>query len=381
MNPKKVMQAVDLHYDRYIDFLCGICAFEARAYDKLVIDQMADYISEFCEQEGFSVTRFPFEKCGDFLTVDLNPGAEKSCLLLAHMDTVHEKGVFGDPPVSRQGDLIRAPGVNDCKGGIAVALLMMRALRDVGFEKHVRLLLTSDEEVSNILGGEEEQRFLRDRSAGFACALNCEVSENDQVVVSRKGILRYRIDITGVPGHSGKHYFDCKNPIVEAAHKILALEAKSQKKRTTFSCNVINGGDVANIIPKTCSFTVDIRIPDRPGMESAAQAVQEITETSFLPGTSAVYTLLSSRPPMEKSNATLALFHQMRELSLQCGLGDLIPIESGAGSDSCYTQMAGIASICGLGPCGGGCHTTEEFVIASSVAKRAKILAVFALHI
>ena len=56
------------------------------------------------------------EKCGDFLTVEINPGAEKGCLFQAHMDTVHEKGVFGEPAVQTCEDRITGPGVIDCKG-------------------------------------------------------------------------------------------------------------------------------------------------------------------------------------------------------------------------------------------------------------------------
>ena len=35
---------------------------------------------------------------------------------------------------------------------------------------------------------------------------------------------------------------------------------------------------------------------------------------------------------------------------LQYGLGELTPTEPGGGSDSAYTQAAGVLSICGLGP-------------------------------
>ncbi len=378
MEPKEIMRSVELHQERYLDFLCTICGFEAKAADKATLDELAGFIENFARREGFQVTRFQFAQCGDFLTVDLNPGAERACLLLAHMDTVHEKGIFGDPPVSRDEKRIFGPGVNDCKGGIAVALLMMRALRDCGFEKHIRLLLTSDEEISNILGGEQEQDFFRTQSAGFPCALNCEVTENDQVVVSRKGILRYRIDITGISGHSGIHYFDCRNPIAEAAHKILALEEKSRKSGSTYSCNIIHAGTVGNIIPQTCSFTLDIRVPTLAEMKTAEKTAEEITNTAFLPGTSSVLTRVSARPPMEKTEATMELFRKMQTLSLQYGLGTLTPVESGGGSDSCYTQLAGVPSLCGLGPSGGGCHTAGEFIFTETLAKRAKLLALFA---
>ena len=158
----KTFETIDALQFRYLDFLKKICSYEARAYDKETIDSMVDYIISFAQAEGFTVTRKPMEKCGDFLTVEINPGAEKGCMFHAHMDTVHEKGVFGEPAVRILEDRITGPGVIDCKGGIAIGFLCMKALLENGCKKHVRMILTSDEEISNILGGEEEIRFIQD---------------------------------------------------------------------------------------------------------------------------------------------------------------------------------------------------------------------------
>ena len=143
---------------------------------------------------------------------------------MAHMDTVHEKGIFGEEPVHVFPHRITGPGVIDCKGGITIALLSMKALLEGGYPKHLRLILTSDEEISNVLGGEEEIRFIRENALGFPYAVNCETAEGDEVVIARKGILNYRLNIKGVGGHSGKHYFSCKNAILEGAHKIISLQ-------------------------------------------------------------------------------------------------------------------------------------------------------------
>ena len=375
--PAQMFQTVDANEQKYIDFLCQLCAYEARAYDKQVLNRMADYIAEFARVEGFSVSRTKMTSCGDFLTIDLNSGKEKGCVFLAHMDTVHEKGVFGENPVTRLEDRIIAPGAIDCKSGIAIALLTMKALQQHGYTKHLRLLLTSDEELTNVLGGQEEMDYFRQSCAGFPCAINCETSEKDEVVVSRKGIIKCRIDITGVGGHSGIHYFECKNPIAEAAHKILALESQSQPGGITFSCNMIQGGSLPNIIPGSCSVTVDIRVPRHADMPAAEATLRQVANTSFIPGTSAAVTILSRRPPMEKTPETTALFDALLSVCRRYGLGSLTPVESGGGSDSCYTQAAGIPSICGMGGCGEFCHTNAEYVLTKSIPLRSKILSAF----
>ena len=61
-------------------------------------------------------------------------------------------------------------------------------------------------------------------------------------------------------------------------------------------------------------------------------------------------------------------------------LGSLTAVESGGGSDSCYTQAAGIVSICGMGGCGEFCHTDKEYILNESVSLRAKILTAFLLE-
>ncbi len=374
---EKIFQTIEDELQKYLNFLCNICAFEARATDKHVIDSMISYIAEFAESEGFYVTRTNMEQCGDFLSIDLHEGAKKGCVFLAHTDTVHEKGVFGPNPVTCLKDRVIAPGAIDCKGGIAIALLAMKALNKSGYLKQLRLLLTSDEEISNILGGQAELDYFVANCAGFPYAINCETSENNEAVVSRKGILKYRIDVKGVGGHSGIHYYECRNAILEAAHKILALHRNSCPSGITYSCNIVHGGILPNIIPDNCSVTVDVRVPRHADMEEADITVKQITETSFIGGTSATVTHISRRPPMEKNPQTMALFDRLLTVCRRYDLGNLTPVESGGGSDSCYTQAAGIPSICGMGGCGAFCHTNKEYILTDSIPLRAKILAAF----
>lgn len=361
--------------EKYIEFWKDICNLETVSGDKKALDELADFIQDFAVREGFEVTRTPFESCGDFLSIDMNSGAEKGYLFLAHMDTVHKKGKFGYPPVQVEGNIMRGPGVIDCKGGIAIALLVMYALKTNGYDKHLRLILTSDEEESNRLGAEKELQFFADRAAGFQGAFNCEVARTGEVVVSRKGIVRVQINITGKPAHSGIDYFAGVSAIKEAAHKIIALEAKSQEGGMTYNCGIIEGGEVINIVPEKCAISVDVRVNTVEEMEQAYQVLREITEHSFVDGSKAEMVHISKRMPMLRTKKTEELFEKLRTVSLNHGFGDLIPIESGGGSDSAYTQAVGVPSVCAVGACGDFCHTTNEYAEIDSLVKRAKLLA------
>lgn len=380
INSQKLFKFIEDNKDKYIDFLCKICSYEARAYDVDTINSMVDYISSFAINDGFAVERKTMRKCGDFLIIDLNKGKEKSCMFMAHMDTVHEKGSFGENPVKYDGEIIHAPGVIDCKGGIAIALLAMKALKENGFDKHVRLVLTSDEEVSLELGGQEEIKFIQDSALGFPCVINCETAEKDEVVISRKGILTYQLDVTGVGGHSGINYFSCKNAVLEASHKIVELHSKSVVGGTTYSCNVISGGMVSNVIPNACSVIVDVRLVKMNEKEIAKAQVYEIANKSFVEGTTCSIKLLNERPPMEKNSQTQELFNKLLNICKKYDLGSLTPIESGGGADCAFTQMIGIPTICGFGASGDYCHTTKEYADAHSIPLRAKIISAFCVN-
>ncbi len=373
----EIFHFINSKKEEYIEFLGNICSFEATARDKTELDRMADFIEGFAVAKGFSVKRTNFSECGDFLTIDLNEGQEKGSMFLAHMDTVHKKGAFGYPCVKVENSRMTAPGAIDCKGGIAIAILTMEALQKCGYKKHTRLILTSDEEISNVLGGEQEQEFFRTSVKGFRYALNCETTRENEVVVSRKGILRKEITINGKGGHSGIDYFNSSSAVLEASHKIVKIESNSRKNGATYNCSIINGGSAGNCIPDKCSFTVDIRAKKQSDLKEAENFVQEIADTSYVPGTMASVQTISSRIPMERNFDTEKLFEEFQKISRKYGLGELVPVESGGGSDSAYTQAAGVPSLCGLGGEGDFCHTSKEYIDLASITKRAKLVSAF----
>ena len=105
--------------------------------------------------------------------------------------------------------------------------------------------------------------------------------------------------------------------------------------------------------------------------------MEEVASTSFIGGTTATLKRISHRPPMEKDADTMALFRKLLGICEKFDLGSLTPVESGGGSDSCYTQAAGVPSICGMGGSGEFCHTNKEYITTASIPLRAKILAAF----
>lgn len=361
----------------YIQFWKEICEIETPSHDKAALDRLVDKLQSHAEALGCGVYREAFAQAGDCLRIDL-PGApdRKPVVLMAHMDTVHEIGAFGSEPVTIQGDTLYGPGVCDCKNGIASAMLVLDALSQWGGpHAPVRVLFTSDEEISARLSGEQGIRFFETQAAGAQAALNCEYGIEGKACVGRKGIANIRLEISGKAAHAGNAYFSGASAIREAAHKILALEALSQPDGNTFNCGIVEGGKKSNVVADHCTIFVDVRSLDEQGLKDAVAQVRTIADHSQVPGTSCIMTVQSCRPPMEPRPENYALLARLNQMAEDLGMSPLEPFISGGGSDATYTTRMGIPTVCSLGPTGGKIHTREEFANLHSLPQRSKLIA------
>jgi glutamate carboxypeptidase len=375
-NMQEVFNRVDSHYEEFKQFWIDISNIESFSTDKSGVDKVASHIRQFSSERNFQVKERAFENSGPCLSIFTD---EKSKLpgvaLLAHMDTVHEKGKFGSPPVKVDDEYIYGPGVCDCKGGIAVALLAMQVLKEIGYNKRsLKLILTGDEEVSNSLSGRGSIDFICDEVRGCAAAINCEGGEEGKVTVGRKGIHKLRIDVKGKASHAGSAYFEGASAIKEAAYKIIEIEKASNMEKVTYNCGLIQGGEVANTVPPHCSFVLDIRYINQSDLEEAMRHIETIVAHSYIPGTSATITELGRRLPMELKEENIRLFEQISNTSRKYKLEPVEKVFKGGGSDSAYTVLAGVPSVDSLGTIGTGIHTIHESSTLDSLTSRAKLV-------
>lgn len=372
---------IEKNKDRYLDFWSKLCSLEGNSHDKDSVNAAVDLIEEFAVSEGFSAKRYSFDRAADYLVIDANPRGENGHIYIAHSDTVFDKGAFGKEAVKISGDKIYGPGVIDCKGGIAVALLSMNALCQCGYDKHLRLIITSDEEVDNSLAGEEGIEIIKNMSAGFKSAFCCEVGVDGEILVARSGIIRVTVNVCGKASHSGIAYFDGVNAIGEAAEKILRIQKSSRHGGITYSCNIISGGERINIVAPKCSFQVDIRVKTPAEREEALSVIKEIVDADYTGGTHSNFSVDSVRMPMEKTEGNIALYEKIKEIGNKYGIEKIGEYStSGGGSDAAYSVIAGVPTVCGIGTTGDFCHTTNEYSDIESLKRRATLISMTILE-
>lgn len=358
--------------NKYIDLLKEICNIESGSYDKRGIDNVSDFLVNFAKDFGYKIERKSFDNAGDCLCIDYIPNIKKPFIVLsAHMDTVYEKGFFGYPAVRMDDRYIYGPGVCDCKGGIAVALLVMEYLKENGFcDLNIRLLLQSDEEVSSSLSNKKTIEYICDKSKDCVAFLNLEPRYPGEITVERGGIINARLYIIGKNAHSSKKE-NGANAIFEAAKKICWAQENSATLGLSINFGMIKGGNASNIVPDKCSLDMEIRVKSMENYYAAFDFIKELSEKSFVGGTRTEYSVVSDRIPMVKTDFNVELFERLSKISRRCGMGALAMRSSMGGSDASYTTSAGIPTADGLGIVGYNVHTVDEKAEIGSLSESA----------
>lgn len=374
MQCEKLFSVIENLNDEYIKIWEDVCNIESQTKDKADVDAVCDYFVKLAKKHGWDIEKLELETAGSPVCITMNSDAKGAPVIFSgHADTVHPKGLFGYPPVKIEGDKIYGPGVQDCKGGIVSAFMAMDALKRVGFDaRPVKLIIQTDEETSSKTSGKKTVEFMCEKSKGAAAFLNGEgFGDDNSVVLIRKGIVRYRMNVTGKAAHSSKCY-EGVNAVAEAAYKILELEKMKDKDGLTCNCGVIEGGTVANSVAEKCSFLVDIRFANEEQFEKAKETVYSVAEKSYIAGSKCEVVEISVRPSMPFSETNLSLYNKMAEICEQNGMPKLNWKSANGGSDAAYITQLGVPCVDDVGVRGGRIHSKEEFAYISSLAESAK---------
>lgn len=294
----------------------------------------------------------------------------KTVVALSHYDTVFDGGTILDRPARVANGRITGPGVFDMKSGIVQLLWAIRAAQQFEVElPPLVLLFNGDEEI----GSEGSRLAIEATCDGAMAALVFEPSRDGDLKTARKGTGFFDVTLTGIPGHPGLDPDRGANAIRAAAECVSFIYSLEDRKAgTQVSIGVIRGGTRRNIIAESAYFEVDVRISrssEAKRMESALRG--------WVPSDPRVTVRVDSdwsRPVMERSAGTIALFERARTLGSEIGL-ELAETSVGGASDGNFAAALGVPVLDGLGAIGDGAHATDEWVSVRDLPARASLAA------
>jgi glutamate carboxypeptidase len=293
-------------------------------------------------------------------------GAGPPLLLLGHLDTVWPRGTLSDMPWRVEDGRAYGPGSYDMKGGLVV---MLEAIRRAASRHELRVVLTADEEVGSITA----HGLLAGAAGGAAAAFVCEPpTATGDLKTARKGLGRFRLRVTGRAAHAAEAG-EGASAIDALARLVLALHALNDPARgLSVNVGVVSGGTRENVVAAEASALVDVRVPTVADRDRIDRELGSLD--SGVAGTAVEVEGGWTRPPLERSPGSAALFRRAREHGRALGL-DLHEASVGGGSDGNLVAALGVPVLDGLGAEGGGAHAVDEHVLVASLPVRAELLA------
>lgn len=363
-----------------MDALEQMVNIDCGSYTPAGVNAIADLCEERFRAGGWEVERrrhVPSEdeqQLGDLVIGTTEGAGGPNVLLVGHMDTVFDEGTVAERPFRIEGSSAFGPGVSDMKGGLLMGFIAVDMLRDAGFDGfgEITYVCNPDEEIGSMFSGP----VIRELAPKNDAALVLESARaNGDIVSARKGITDYRITIHGRAAHAGVEPEKGRNALLEAAHKIIELQAMNGRwPGVTVNVGVARGGTRTNVVPATCELQVDLRSPRAETLDEAMAAIENLCAQPVIPDVSIEVGANGWHRPMEKKEGGARLAQLAVDVAREIGF-DLKDVATGGASDANTTSAVGTPTLDGLGPIGGNDHAPGEWIDLESVVPRLALLA------
>ncbi|MFH1692003.1 MAG: M20 family metallopeptidase [Candidatus Omnitrophota bacterium] len=337
---------------------------------------VAHFVSLYLKKLGLKPKVFCFAPGRDnVLAVVKGRSSSKPLLITPHLDTVPAGSGWSVSPFAavRRGDKIYGRGASDCKGNLAVALEVIRSLReDKACLKHDLIFLaTADEEACSKKGLIPilEKKIVK---ASYAVILD---AADLTIVTAQKGLLHFTVKVFGRKAHGASPRLG-RNAINGAVCLIQALAGiKLPGPRhnllgpSTTNIGTIRGGDKVNMVADWCEFEVDIRF--LPGMR-AQDIVKRVKAVFNKEKVSYEISIDSVQAPFEISSGHF-LVKALQKAARTCRVPARVAGSNGATVLSFFQDqhIPAVATGYGVAAC---MHTSDEFVRAGDLFRGAQVL-------
>ncbi len=292
-------------------------------------------------------------------------------MFLGHVDVV-PPGNLSDwshppfEPTEKEGR-VYARGACDMKSGVAAMTVALKKFvqENPDHKGTVSLLLTSDEEASNINGVPKVVEWIKQNNIKIDYCITGEPSSKnsfaDSIKVGRRGSLGGRLIVKGVQGHIAYPHL-AKNPIHQFASVLSALCSHKWDEGNEFFTptslqfsNIKSGLGTVNVIPGELEAMFNFRFSPKHTAESLIQGFEKYLKEAGLDYQ--VEWKLSGNPFLTKVDT---LVNAVKE-EIKAITGNEPKLETDGGtSDARFIAPLGVQVI-ELGLRGESLHKVDEF--------------------
>ena len=341
------------------------------------------------EMEALGLADIRVDELSNVSGVRKGTGGGPTVVFAAHLDTVFPEGTV--VKVTRDGDVLRGPGVGDDTGNLLATLEMFRALDRGGVKtKGDLVFLASAQEELGLVGA---KHWLETSGVKPDLFIAVDVSA-DEVWYGALRITQYKFFYTS-PGAHTLESRDAPSPAKAVSHAIAAIyeiplpaiaPGLGSFKVPVVNVGMIGGGTVFNAIPREAWFSVDLRSLDTAtqlrlerAVEDAAKRVGDRERVGFRMEKKSFLDYAKARPRDERLNSPLvqtaaATANHFRK----AGTPPIVPADVGS-TDANVAVAMGIPAVAIGAVTGRFAHRLEEHADASSIVPGIKSLIALAV--
>jgi glutamate carboxypeptidase len=314
------------------------------------------------------------ERVGKVVKATFKGTGSRKILLIAHMDTVYQRGMLAAQPFTIEGNRAFGLGISDDKQGIAVILHTIAMLKSLDFRDYgtLTVAINGDEEISS----PGSRKLLTRLGTEHDITLSFEASraQQDKLSLATAGIASVTLTVKGKASHAGSAPEQGINAFYEMAHQVLqARDLSRPDVGIKMNWTLGKAGSNRNVIPAEAQAQADVRVLRVSDYEEIEKSVRERIKTQLLPEAKIEMLFERRRPPLEATDASRALAKHAQAVYKELGKDLVIDaVAEGGGTDAAFAALeTKNAVIERFGLQGFGAHTADsEYVLIDNIEPR-----------
>ena len=373
----------------YMTTLQGLVGIESGSRDLEGVQRIADVVAGRLRQAGMQVEQRPTQapdfhpqlkgaKLGPMVYAKRTGTGTKKVLLIAHMDTVYQRGMAAKQPFRVDGDRAYGLGIADDKQGVALILHVVDMLNRMGATDYAELgvLINSDEEIGSPGSGPFITQLGSEYDAVFSFEGGGSAAPTgfDSVRLATSSIAIVEMKVTGKASHAGAAPHLGRNALYELSHQMLkSRNFGDPAKGLQINWTVAQGGATRNVIPAEATAVADVRSLTNADLDLMEAALKQSITEKLIPDTTVDLSFYRSRPAFVANAAARALAQHAAQVGQSHGLSiRVLDRATGGGTDAAFAGLrpkGGVLESFGLR--GFGAHSNDdEYVMVSNIAPR-----------
>jgi glutamate carboxypeptidase len=373
------------HKAPLLDTLKALCNIESGSRDLEGLDKVATLVAARLKSLGGEVQLVDVnneiyrmedtpEKVGQVVRATFKGSGSKNILMLAHMDTVYAKGMLEKQPFRIDGDKAYGLAIADDKQGIATILHTIAMLKDLGVRDYgtLTVLINADEEISS----PGSRKLIARLGAEHDVTMSFESSRanSDKLSLATAGIGAVTLTVQGRASHAGSAPEKGVNALYEMAHQVMQMSKLSDPATgVKMNWTLASAGSNRNVIPADAQAQADVRVLRAADYDGIERQIQERSAQKLLPESKVTILFERRRPPLEASDASLAMAAHAQSVYREIGRELVIdPVAEGGGTDAAFAALGNRKAVVErFGLQGYGAHTADaEYILLDSIEPR-----------